>query len=169
MLFPNQAPVGCKSWPLCHCFDWKQELYHGKPLGTANFCSCGKLELFAVITKGISEFFFSFFFFFLNQQKERRNHGNATSSGRRRRPHTHHPALLARSSTRASCTHHPYCLTCWQEKPFPRMGSAMALAPWSTAGGGRKGRQEEGDPVNKPRLNKLPGAQRAQSRARCPH
>lgn len=114
-------------------------------------------------------FFFSFFFFFLNQQKERRNHGNATSSGRRRRPHTHHPALLARSSTRASCTHHPYCLTCWQEKPFPRTGSATALAPWSTAGGGRKGRQDEGDPLNKPRLNKLPGALRAQSRARCPH
>lgn len=42
------------------------------------------------------------------------------------------------------------------------MGSATALAPRCRGGGGREGREEEGDPVNKPRLNRLLGAVQAE-------
>lgn len=42
------------------------------------------------------------------------------------------------------------------------MGSATALAPRCRRGGGREGRKEEGNPVNKPRLNRLLGAVQAE-------
>lgn len=79
------------------------------------------------------------------------------------RSHGPHPASA--SSTRASRIHRPCCPTCWQEKSFLRTGSAAALAPQSLAGGGDNGRQEEGDPVNKPRLNKLPGGSTSRAHA----
>lgn len=103
-------------------------------------------------------------FFFLNQQRERRHHGNAKLLGRDAqwwRPRANHPSPIAQPSANpaatpslpllphASCTHRWCCPPGWQENPFPRMGSPTASASRCRGGGGREGREEEGDPVNK--------------------
>lgn len=48
----------------------------------------------------------------------------------------------------------------WQENPFPSMD--QPLPPRRRVGGSREGCEEERDPVNKPRLNRLLGAVQAQ-------
>lgn len=82
------------------------------------------------------------------------------------RPSANHPSPISLPSANGtarpslpntSSTHLQRCLPGWQENLFPRRGSATALAPWCRGGDGREGR-EEGDPVNKPRLNRLLGA-----------